>query len=179
MVIIEGKTVIMPKFNAPDSLDFTRPTTWPEWKARFARYRIATKLSDDDENVQVACLIYAMGPEAEQVFKSFTFADDCDKEFSRYLCGLETFKLITDHKPLVPLINKKNLDDTPLRYQRLMRFNLTAEYAPGKTLVIADALSRLPVDKPVPSDLEGDIAAYVDSVILNQPISDRRLGEIA
>lgn len=62
--------------------------------------------------------------------------------------GLPAFKLITDHKPFIPLMNSQDLDNTPVRCQRLliqlMRFNLEAEYAPGKTLVVADMLSRSP-----------------------------------
>ncbi|RXN15792.1 Transposon Ty3-G Gag-Pol poly [Labeo rohita] len=37
----------------------------------------------------------------------------CEK-FEKYLTGLENFKLVTDHKPLVPLTNKKDLDNVPL-----------------------------------------------------------------
>ena len=37
----------------------------------------------------------------------------CEK-FSRYLVGLCSFKLLTDHRPLVPLMNTRNLDDTPI-----------------------------------------------------------------
>lgn len=61
---------------------------------------------------------------------------------------LETFKLVKDHKPLVPLMNSKHLDNVPIQCQRLfmrlMSFSLMAQYTPGKTLVVADTLSHCP-----------------------------------
>ena len=65
----------MAKFQAPASFDFTKPTLWPEWKERFLRYRTATKLTAEDGDVQVSCLIYAMGREADKIFSSFHFPD--------------------------------------------------------------------------------------------------------
>ena len=59
----------------------------------------------------------------------------CER-LSCYLVGLPTFKLLTDHKPLVPLINHGDLDKTPLQCQklsmRLMRFHPQAKRVPGK-----------------------------------------------
>ena len=43
------------------------------------RLCITTKLTEDSEEVQVASLVYAIGPEAEHFFKGFTFADDSKK----------------------------------------------------------------------------------------------------
>ena len=58
---------------------------------------------------------------------------------SKYMVGLEMFILHTDHKPLVPLIYKKELIDCPIQCQcLLMRFNVKAENIPGKEMVVAD-----------------------------------------
>ena len=50
----------------------------------------------------------------------------CEK-FRIYVVGLKEFKLFTDRRPLVPLMNTKRIDDAPLRCQRqlirAMRFN--------------------------------------------------------
>ena len=70
----------MAKFAPPSPLDFGKPQSWPEWKQRFQRYRVATKLTADDGTVQVNTLIYAMGVEAESAFRTFTFDDDADKD---------------------------------------------------------------------------------------------------
>lgn len=76
----------------------------------------------------------------------------------------------TDHKPLVPLINSKDLDVVPMRCQRLlirlMHFNCEAEYTPGKTLTVPDTLSRSPL-----AIEEVDICE-VDDYINYVPVSD-------
>ncbi|CAB4036486.1 Retrovirus-related Pol poly from transposon opus, partial [Paramuricea clavata] len=55
----------------------------------------------------------------------------CEK-FDRYLRGLQQFKLLADHKPLVPLINGSDLNSVPIRCQRLlmrmMRYNPKAQH---------------------------------------------------
>lgn len=74
------------------------------------------------------------------------------EQFSRYVVGLKSFKLLTDHKPLVPLINIQDLDKAPLRCQRmLMRlrgYSLHAEHVPVKHLIVPDTLSRSPIGRP-------------------------------
>ena len=64
----------MPNFKPPDAFDFSTPTAWPAWQQRFLRLRSATKLSEDPGEVQVNALIYAMGPEAEDIIRQFEYA---------------------------------------------------------------------------------------------------------
>ena len=102
------------------------------------------------------------------------------KKFSRYLIGIESFKLITDHKSLIPLINKTDIDKEPIRYQRLLfrlrRFNCTAEYSKGtsKDMIVSGCLSRSPLQQ-IDCKFENEMNLYVDSVNAHTPISDTRL----
>ena len=70
----------------------------------------------------------------------------CDK-FSCYILGKHVV-LETDHKPLVPILSYKHLDNLPprvLRFRlRLMRFDYDVVHVPGKYLYTADMLSRSP-----------------------------------
>ncbi|KAI2657476.1 hypothetical protein H4Q32_008812 [Labeo rohita] len=68
------------KLSPPESFLFERQSEWPEWKQRFMRYRTATKLSLEDGDVQVSALIYSMGKDAENIFKSFTFDNDDNRD---------------------------------------------------------------------------------------------------
>ena len=74
----------------------------------------------------------------------------CEK-FSDYVIG-KAILLETDHKPVVPLLGKTNLDCLPprvLRFRiRLMRFDYAISHVPGKHLYTADTLSRAPVASP-------------------------------
>ena len=92
------------------------------------------------------------------------------ERFADYLIGLQ-FHIETDHKPLVPLLSTKNLDDLPARVQRfrmrMMRFTYTISHVPGKHLYTADK-----------GKLESDVKAYVDSVVKYLPTTENRLEEL-
>ena len=106
----------------------------------------------------------------------------CER-FRDFLTGLQ-FQIETDHKPFVPLLGSKNLEDFPLRVQRfrlrLMRFKYTISHIPGKELVIANTLSRAPSNEVYQEEKEfsTEIQAYVDLVVRNIPTSKPKMLEI-
>ena len=107
----------------------------------------------------------------------------CER-MSHYLTGLESFHLITDHKPLVPLINNRDISQTPLRCQRLllrlMRFNARAEHHPGKSLVVSDLLSRSPMKLTQAEEIkaqEEDVAAHVEMIEASFPATASKLDQ--
>ena len=90
-----------------------------------------------------------------------------------YLAGMQEFRLITDHRPLVPILNTKSLPEIENpRLQRLreklMPYSFTAVWKAGKTHQLPDALSRAPVDHPSPEDEEAEqeVAHQTRSVML-------------
>ena len=85
-----------------------------------------------------------------------------------FLAGLQHFQVVTDHNPLIPILNNHRLDEIENpRLQRLrtriVGYNFTAEWLKGSNNSAPDALSRNPVSDPSPHD----ILAELD--ILNQP----------
>ena len=101
----------------------------------------------------------------------------CER-FKDFLIGKQ-FHIHTDHKPLIPLLSHKTLDELPVRIQRfhmrLMRFHFSISHVPGKHLVIADALSRAPVSYPTTEDdlLQQEADAYVQMIIQSIPATEK------
>ena len=105
----------------------------------------------------------------------------CEK-FSDYVIG-KKIQLETDHKPLVPLLGKTNLDCLPpriLRFRlRLMRFDYSISHVPGKELYTADALSRSPItsSSPMQEAEERHTELFISAVVSSLPASADRLQE--
>ncbi|KAI4890391.1 hypothetical protein NFI96_006741, partial [Prochilodus magdalenae] len=104
----------------------------------------------------------------------------CER-LSPYLLGLQ-FKIETDHKPLVPLLSSKALDELPprvLRFRlRLLKFTYDIVHVPGKCLITPDALSRAPVKHTFTQeekDNEADVKVFVDTVVQSLPATEARL----
>jgi hypothetical protein len=86
-----------------------------------------------------------------------------------YLIGLPHFTLVVDHRPLIPILNSKGLDeiDNPriLRLrEKIIAFSFETEWTNGKNHLIPDALSRAPVQDPDHNDqhLEADLTTEME-----------------
>ena len=101
----------------------------------------------------------------------------CEK-FSTYKLG-RTFLKQTDHKPLIPLLGSKQLNNLPprvLRFRlRLARFQSSIEYTPGKTLYIPDTLSRAPLTTTGDTPDSYYMEEVMDAAVLTLPIDGSRL----
>ena len=74
-----------------------------------------------------------------------------------FLAGFPHFAVVTDHHPLVSILNNHRLDEiVNPRLQRLktkvMAYNFTAEWVKGALHYVPDALSRYPVSPPLPHE---------------------------
>ena len=105
----------------------------------------------------------------------------CEK-FATYILG-KHISIETDHKPLVPLLGSKHLDNLPprlLRFRlRLMRFSYSIQHVPGKLLYTADTLSRAPL-RENDIDLQtlekqSEVESSIATITSHLPASQQRL----
>ena len=97
------------------------------------------------------------------------------------LAGVDLREVRPNHvwSGIVQTLNRPNtsrtLDNATLRCQRLlmilMRYNVKAEYSPGKTLVVSNALPRSPINDPFVSSTEEDVNPHVHIIESNMPVS--------
>ena len=64
----------------PEKFSF-KPEDWPKWIQRFERFRKATGLDKQTGENQVNALIYTMGEQADDIFISFEFTAEQEKNY--------------------------------------------------------------------------------------------------
>ena len=108
----------------------------------------------------------------------------CAERLSDFLIG-KPFLVETDHKPLVPILNSKNLEEMSPQIQRLrmrlLRFDFTVSHVSGKSLITADIPSRGPStdqDEQQGQCLEEKIDLYIQTVFTSLAVSNTQLERI-
>lgn len=61
--------------STPEKFNF-KPEEWGRWIRRFKRFRIASKLNEENEEAQANTLIYSIGDEADDVLAGITKATE-------------------------------------------------------------------------------------------------------
>ena len=101
------------------------------------------------------------------------------ERLGEYILGIH-YTIETDHKPLVPLLNTKDIAKMPPRIQRfrfrLMRYNHNVKHLEGKTQTTADALSPAPVSEPDKAaiNLLTNVSVHAEKCIETLPASSRK-----
>ena len=68
----------------------------------------------------------------------------CLRKFHTYIWGRKDVTVITDHKPLIHILNQQNLSAALQQWlDIILHYDLTIKYRPGLLHVIPDALSRM------------------------------------
>ena len=164
--------------------------------------KLVTIVSTDASNVGLGATLMQVQPDGNRrpvmyVSRSLT---DTEKNYAaiekealgtvwacgrldQFIRGMD-FTIQTDHKPLVPLMMSKDLDQVPARILRMrlriMRYAPRLEYVRGRGHFLADALSRAPVGVPNSTDykLIEEIGEFVDQFLpKNQAVEALRAAQ--
>ena len=170
----------------PTTLNLYNPDTPTKICADASAYGLGAVLQQqqhDDEWKPVAFASWSM-TETERRYsqiekEALALVWACEK-FADSITG-KAILLETDHKPLVPLLGKTNLDcllPRVLHFQiRLMRFDYSISHVPGKLLYTANTLSRAPVIPPDANHIleNAQTEAFVHALASYLPASADRL----
>ena len=149
----EAYTTLKDKLSKLTTLTLYNPAANIKLSADASSYRLGAVLLQDTNNewqpeAYGSRTMTEMERRYAQIEKEALSLTWAAEKFSMYLLG-RSFHMETDHKPLVPLLSTKSLDTLPprvLRFRlRLMRYDFTIAYTPGKHLCIPDTLSRAPI----------------------------------
>ena len=134
----------MAKFSPPSPFDFGKPPQWPEWRQRFVRYRTATKLGMDDEDVQISTLIYAMGPEAETAYRTFRFPENEPETFDNVLSKFDAYfaprKNIIHERAMFNSRNQRAGESAESFIRTLYEMAETCDFGPNRDSHIRDRI---------------------------------------
>ena len=79
----------MAQYKPPNPLNFAEPN-WPKWKSQYETFRLLTDLLDKAGIIQVASLKYCMGPEAEEIAKTFNLSEDEAKKYQMVIAKFDS-----------------------------------------------------------------------------------------
>ncbi|XP_049524625.1 uncharacterized protein LOC125946173 [Dermacentor silvarum] len=65
----------------PTSFNFDKASEWPAWVQEFDDYRFASGLNERTQEAQVRTLLYTMGRQARNVFKTFELSEEQSKDY--------------------------------------------------------------------------------------------------
>ena len=102
----------------------------------------------------------------------------CEK-FHEYLYG-RAFVAQNDHQPLKAVFSKSIVQCPPRTqrfFLRLQKYDFQFEYSPGKTMKVADALSRASLDG-TPEINTDEMAHHVHSIINQLSVSELKLSQL-
>ena len=68
-------------FKPPEHFHFREPKMWPSWRDNFDRFRLVSPLAEKTQEIQVASLIYCMGPNADKIFSQLPLTEVQKKEY--------------------------------------------------------------------------------------------------
>ena len=70
----------MERLNPPEPLNLDRTNLADSWRQRFELFSLATELTSKDAKIQSATLLHVIGPAALEVYNTFTWENEEDKQ---------------------------------------------------------------------------------------------------